>query len=174
MKITEKVLGTCLIALLLLSSCTKESSLTSTQDLAPAPYLASSGGLASGNAMDVQAFINQAAMAKTNASLAIWGDCEGFRTVGTPTSFKPTAGNFDELYNGAHFMDGLGAVSESKPGDKDFNGGRWHVNTLKEGVDPDKYMDVCSVEDIDPNDFESTDVYFECPMRPARGKGFVD
>ena len=99
-------------------------------------------------------------------SAAIWVDCEAFGTLGTNSSFKPTAGNFDELYNGANFKDGLGAVSESKQGDRDFNGGRWHVNTLKEGVDPDKYMDVCSVDGIDPNDFESTDTYFECPLIP--------
>jgi hypothetical protein len=96
----------------------------------------------------------------------IWSDCEAYGTLGTNTSFKPTAGNFDELYNGATFKDGLGAISESHPGDQDFNGGRWHVNTLKEGVDPDKYWDACSVEDLDLSDFEATDVYFECPLLP--------
>lgn len=111
--------------------------------------------------------------AQLKKSPAIWGDCEAFATNGTKSSFKPTAGKFDELYNGANFKDGLGAVSESKPGDKDYNGGRWHVNTLKSGVDPDKYNDVCSVDDpnFDPNDFESTSTYFECPMRPIRGNG---
>ena len=102
-------------------------------------------------------------------SPAIWADCEAFATLGTNTSFSPTAGNFDELYNGANFLDGLGAVSESKPGDPDYNGGRWHVNTLKAGVDPDKYNNVCSVDDIDLDDFESTSTYFECPLRPIRG-----
>jgi hypothetical protein len=102
----------------------------------------------------------------------IWADCEAFGTLGTKSSFKATAGNFDELYNGAHFKDGLGAISESKPGDQDFNGGRWHVNTLKGGVDVNKYWSACSVEDlyaIDMNfkdDFESTNTYFECPMIP--------
>jgi len=104
---------------------------------------------------------------------AIWADCETFGSLATKSHFKPTAGNFDELYNGANFKDGLGAISESKPGDQDFNGGRWHVNTLKEGVDPNKYWSACSVEDlygIDSefwNDFNSTDVYFECPMLPV-------
>ena len=97
----------------------------------------------------------------------IWADCETFGTLGTKSSFKPTAGNFDELYNGAVFKDGLGAISESKPGDQDFNGGRWHVNTLKDGVDPYKYWDACTVEDIDPEDFWSTETYFECPMLPV-------
>lgn len=102
-------------------------------------------------------------------SPAIWADCEKFATLGTKTSFKPTAGNFDELYNGITFKDGMGAISESKPGDRDFNGGRWHVNTIKPGVDPDKYLDACNVEDLDLNDFMSTDTYFECPMIPIRG-----
>jgi len=99
---------------------------------------------------------------------AIWADCETFGSLATKSHFKPTAGNFDELYNGANFKDGLGAISESKPGDQDFNGGRWHVNTLKEGVDPNKYWNVCIVEDLDLSDFESTDVYFECPMLPIK------
>lgn len=98
--------------------------------------------------------------------LAIWADCEQFETVGTKSNFKPTAGNFDEIYVGANLPEGLGAISETKPGDQDFNGGRWHVNMLKEDVDPDKYLNTCSVEGLDLNDFESTDVYFECPMIP--------
>lgn len=100
---------------------------------------------------------------------AIWADCEPFATIGTNTSFHPDAGNFDELYNGANFADGLGAISESKPGDQDFNGGRWHVNVLAPGVDPDKYDTVCRVEDLDLADFVSTDTYFECPLLPIRG-----
>ncbi len=73
---------------------------------------------------------------------AIWADCELFGTVGTPAHFKPGRGNFDELYNvgavGGAFKDGAGAISESKPGDQDFNGGRWHVNVLRAGIDPYK------------------------------------
>lgn len=103
----------------------------------------------------------------------IWADCELFRTVGTPAHFKPGSGPFDELYNvqpaGTTFKDGVTAISESKPGDKDFNGGRWHVNVLKEGVSLDKYLNACSVEDLDLNDFTGTDIYFECPLLASRG-----
>jgi hypothetical protein len=102
-------------------------------------------------------------------SPALWADCEAFATLDTKTSFKPTAGNFDELYTGITFKDGLGAISESKPGDRDYNGGRWHVNMIKANVSPDKYLNACNVEDLDLNDFMSTTVYFECPMRPIRG-----
>ena len=50
----------------------------------------------------------------------------------------------------------------------DYNGGRWHVNTLKAGVDPGKYMDACSVEELDLADFESTSKYFSCPITPKQ------
>ena len=57
----------------------------------------------------------------------IWADGELFGTVGTPAHFKPGSGPFDNLYTGTSFQDGVGAISESKPGDQDYNGGRWHV-----------------------------------------------
>ena len=44
------------------------------------------------------------------------------------------------------------------------------LNVLRAGVDPDKYANADRVEDLDLNDFESTDSYFECPLLPARGK----
>ena len=104
----------------------------------------------------------------------IWADGELFRTNGTPATFSPDHGNFDELYNtggNGTFADGVGAISEAKPGDSDYNGGRWHVNLLNEDVDPDKYADATSVDDLDLDDFHSTDTYFECPLRPQRGNG---
>ncbi len=97
-----------------------------------------------------------------------WGDCELFMSVVTPTSLPPN-GPFDELYGGTEFLDGIPLISESVPGDQDYNGGRWHMNVLKQGVDPDKYADACSVEDLDLDDFESTSMYFVCPLLPRRG-----
>jgi len=115
------------------------------------------------------------ALLKVGKGGTIWADCELFRTVGTPAHFKPENGPFDELYNvqgaGTTFKDGVAAISESKPGDKDFNGGRWHVNILKEGVPLEKYLQACSVEDLDLNDFTGTDTYFECPLLADRGNG---
>jgi hypothetical protein len=98
----------------------------------------------------------------------IWADGQLFGTIGTPANFKPGAGPFDELYTGATFLNGIGAISESKPGDQDFNGGRWHVNALKDDVDPGKYAGASSVEELDLGDFEATDTYFECPLLPRR------
>jgi hypothetical protein len=102
----------------------------------------------------------------------IWADCELFVSVATPAAFDPANGPFDELYGGGSgFKDGVPLISESKPGDQDYNGGRWHLNVLKAGVPPDKYANACSVEDLDLNDFESTGNYFECPLLPRRGQG---
>ncbi len=104
-----------------------------------------------------------------NARPATWADCERFDGLVTNSSFRPDAGNFDELYMGGDgFKDGVPLISESKPGDADYNGGRWHVNRLKSSVSADKYANACRVEHLDLNDFESTPNYFECPLLPRR------
>jgi hypothetical protein len=87
----------------------------------------------------------------------------------TPATFDPARGKFDQLY-AANFKDAVGLISESKPGDHDYNGGRWHLNTLKTSVSPDKYSSACIVEDLDLSDFEPTGNYFECPLLPRRGR----
>jgi hypothetical protein len=97
----------------------------------------------------------------------VWADCELFRSVVTPAQFDPESEPFDELYmNPDGFDNGVPLISESKPGDQDYNGGRWHLNVLNEDVD---YSNACEFEDLDPQDFESTDMYFECPLLPSRG-----
>ena len=128
------------------------------------------------SSIDLVTFLNSLPQAEGDAIARAlprplsWGDCELFAGVVTNAEFNPANGNFDELYAGGNgFADGVGLISESKPGDQDYNGGRWHLNLLKEGVDPDKYAGACSVEDLDLNDFESTTNYFECPMLPRRG-----
>jgi hypothetical protein len=98
----------------------------------------------------------------------IWADCIVYESIVTPAKFKATSKSFDELYAGGGFMDGLGLISESKPGDQDYNGGRWHLNLLKADVPEGKYTEACSVEDLDLNDFEAQDVYFECPLLPRK------
>ena len=99
-----------------------------------------------------------------------WVDGELFDGVVTPATFNPESDPFDELYAGGNgFLDGVPLISESKPGDQDYNGGRWHLNVLRQGVDPDKYTNASSVDDLDLGDFVSTDQYFECPLLPRRG-----
>ena len=99
-----------------------------------------------------------------------WVDCISFAGVVTQTAFKPKACKFDELYMMPRygFKDGSPIISESKPGDQDYNGGRWHLNLIKEGVYSAKYSSACSVEDLTLNDFTSTDKYFECPLLPRK------
>ena len=97
-------------------------------------------------------------------------DCDKFTGIVVPATFKPKSDPFDELYvmpDGA-FAYGAPLISDSKPGDKDYNGGRWHLNVLKSDVDPAKYMDACSEEDLDLEDFMSTDNYFGCPLKPFK------
>lgn len=99
-----------------------------------------------------------------------WADCELYGAVVAPAQFNPSSTPFDELYGGTSgFKGGAPLISESKPGDQDYNGGRWHMNLLKAGVPADKYSNACSVEDLDLNDFMSTGNYFECPLTPRRG-----
>jgi hypothetical protein len=101
----------------------------------------------------------------------LWADCELFQSIVTPATFHPDNGPFDELYmNPNGFKDGVPLISESKPGDQDFNGGRWHRNVLKSDVPAGKYAEACDIDDLDLSDFESTNDYFECPVLPRRGR----
>ncbi len=99
-----------------------------------------------------------------------WVDGELFAGLVTSAHFSPESDPFDELYaGGGGFLDGVPLISESKPGDQDYNGGRWHLNVLKESVAADNYASATGVDDLDLSDFMSTDMYFECPLLPRRG-----
>ena len=96
-----------------------------------------------------------------------WVDGELFGGVVTPATFEPANGNFDELYtctDGSTFKDGVPLISESGPGDQDYNGGRWHLN-----VSTNCDSTAASDGDLDLSDFQSTNMYFECPLLPLRG-----
>lgn len=58
----------------------------------------------------------------------IWADGMAFRTIATP-SVLPDRGPKDGIYVFDN-LDGQNAVAESKPGDQDYNGGRWQVYVL--------------------------------------------
>lgn len=76
-------------------------------------------------------------------NLAFYVDDVRYRTVGTPTDFFGTGApesTYDKIYN-------LGTginVADAKPGDTDFNGGRWLVYTVTwaAGVTPVQYTNV--------------------------------
>jgi len=60
-------------------------------------------------------------------SLSFYVDGARYRTVGTPTDFSNTGApdfTYDRIYA---LGSGLINVAEAKPGDRDFNGGRWAV-----------------------------------------------
>jgi hypothetical protein len=80
------------------------------------------------------------ALAGGPPKLSFYIDDVRYRTVGTPTDFSGTGApdsTYDKIYN-------LGTginVADAKPGDTDFNGGRWAVYavTWSEGVTPVQY-----------------------------------
>ncbi|MEN8007151.1 MAG: hypothetical protein ABFS42_09050 [Candidatus Krumholzibacteriota bacterium] len=87
-----------------------------------------------------------------------------YKTVATPTDL-PNHGKFDALYV---LGDGLAPVSESAPGDRDYNGGRWEVRLVTfTGSSPMQYT---NAEDIQAaaarGDIEISDVVkrFVCPL----------
>ena len=61
---------------------------------------------------------------------AFWIDGDLYRTVATPTDLSNTGApdsTFDAIYS---FGGAQRNVAEAKPGDTDFNGGRWQVHEL--------------------------------------------
>ena len=97
----------------------------------------------------------------------VWSDGNLYRSVVTPAQFDGDKGNYDKLYAGS-FKDGVALISESKPGDQDYNGGRWNLYVAKEGITT-KYAMASSDMDLDPNDFVAAETYFECPLLPVKG-----
>ena len=79
-------------------------------------------------------------------SLAFYIDGSRYRTVGTPTDFSGTgapASTYDKLYA---LGSGLINVAEAKPGDRDFNGGRWAVYPVTWNVTPVQLTSAEAVE----------------------------
>ena len=58
-----------------------------------------------------------------------WVDGQVYRTVATPTAL-PDRGPKDGIYVFAN-LSGQIPVAEAKPGDTDYNGGRWQVSVLR-------------------------------------------
>ena len=59
----------------------------------------------------------------------IWVDGIKFRTIDTGNRL-PNHGPKDGIF-AIQGLDGQGAVAEAKPGDRDYNGGRWQVYVLE-------------------------------------------
>src|SRR5690242_11607592 len=70
------------------------------------------------------------ALAGGPPKLSFYIDDVRYRTVGTPTDFSGTgapASTYDTIYA---LGNGLANVADAKPGDTDFNGGRWAVRPI--------------------------------------------
>lgn len=119
---------------------------------------------------------------------AIWAHGDLYDTVITSTTFiAPPDRSTDILYNfGMSGLAGQRSVSESAPGDPDFNGGRWDVQMVvftPEGVDahdPDgdgivnfeltDAEEVLDHEELGHIVINDANIYFECPMLPRRNR----
>lgn len=107
--------------------------------------------------------------------LAFYVDDVRYRTVGTPTDLFGT-GAPDSTYDVIYALgDGLINVAESKPGDTDFNGGRWLVYPViwAEGVTPVQYTndaDILAAEAAGDLTIGSSPVKsFVCPVIRVQG-----
>lgn len=101
-------------------------------------------------------------------SLGFYVDGSRYRTVGTPTDFSGTgapASSFDRIYA---LGSGLANVAEAKPGDQDFNGGRWMVLPVAWNVTPYQLTSaeaVWAAADAGELTIGTTPVrLFECPV----------
>lgn len=107
-------------------------------------------------------------------SLGFYVDGERYRTIGTPTDFSGTgapAHSFDRIYA----LDGaLANVAEAKPGDRDFNGGRWMVLPISWHTAPVQLTSAEQVEayaDAGLLTIGSTPIrMFECPVIKVPGR----
>jgi hypothetical protein len=108
--------------------------------------------------------------------LGFYVDDVRYRTVGTPTDFFGTGApesSYDKIYN---IGTGIN-VAEAKPGDTDFNGGRWLVYTVawSAGVTPIQYTNVeqifaaqdAGLLTINPDPVKA----FFCNVAPVPGSG---
>ncbi|HEX5012966.1 MAG TPA: hypothetical protein VFV72_02315 [Candidatus Limnocylindrales bacterium] len=78
-------------------------------------------------------------------SLSFYIDGQRYRTVATPTDFSNT-GAPDATYDRIFALgSGLINVAEAKPGDRDFNGGRWAVMPITWHTTPTQ---LTSAEDV--------------------------
>jgi hypothetical protein len=105
--------------------------------------------------------------------LAFYVDGVRFRTIATPTDLSGTGAptnSFDVIYA---LGDGLVNVAEAKPGDSDYNGGRWMVlpvTWLSTPVQLTSAEQVLAAEEAGLLTIATAPVQmFVCPVIPANG-----
>ncbi len=105
---------------------------------------------------------------------AFYVDGVQYRTVGTPTDFSGTgapAHSYDRIFA---LGEGLTNVAEAKPGDRDYNGGRWMVLPITWHTTPQQLTSAEEVEAWAAQGLltiAATPVkMFECPVIPVGGR----
>jgi hypothetical protein len=108
-------------------------------------------------------------------SLAFYVDDVRYRTLGTPTDFSATGApdsSFDRIYA---LGNGLINVAEAKPGDRDYNGGRWMVLPITWHTAPVQLTNAEQVEAYAANGWLTIATTpareFLCPVIPVGGNG---
>ncbi|MFL5777530.1 MAG: hypothetical protein ACJ761_01185 [Chloroflexota bacterium] len=106
-------------------------------------------------------------------SLAFYVDGQRFRTVETPTDLfgtgAPTS-SYDRIYA---LGGGLINVAEAKPGDRDYNGGRWLVLPVTWNVPAVQLMSADEVEMYADHGWLTIGdpvKSFVCPVIPVGGR----
>lgn len=106
--------------------------------------------------------------------LAFYVDGARYRTIATPTDLSGTGApphSFDRIYA---LGNGLINVAESKPGDRDYNGGRWMVLPVEWHVTPTQLTSAEAVEAyaaMGKLTISSTPAaMFVCPVIPVGGR----
>lgn len=131
------------------------------------------GGIAA--ALMLATVVASTAAAGGPPSLSFYVDGARYRTVGTSTDFSGTgapASSFDRIY----VLGGdLVNVAEAKPGDRDYNGGRWMVLPVTWQVTP---VQLTSAEQVQAyadagklSIATSPAREFLCPVIPVGGRG---
>jgi len=95
-------------------------------------------------------------------ALSFYVDGERYRTVATPTDFSETGApqdTYDTIYA---LGSGLINVAEAKPGDRDFNGGRWRVVPVAWHVAP---VQLTSAEQVEAYDAAGLLTIADTPIR---------
>ena len=106
-------------------------------------------------------------------ALSFYVDGVQFRTIATPTDLSGTgapASSFDRIYA---LGGDLANVAEAKPGDRDYNGGRWMVLPVTWNSTP---VQLTSADDVEAAaaanllTIGTTPIkLFVCPAIPAHG-----
>ena len=100
----------------------------------------------------------------------VWVDCELMNGIVTPASFDSANDSFGEIYvGGAGFLGGVQVIADTGPGDENYRGPRWSLNSLRPDVDPFKYAGACSVFDLDLVDFAPNNQFIVIALHPRRG-----